>query len=256
MLSYQRDTGFIQFIQPYNFTLRERLALGVFFDRTFEILQRWSKERKSDHPDYKPFASQPETTLPLFTSAFQWTQSENAKFSKFRKMNEDTTYWFVASSSNKGTKVKDTGINKLIRKIKTPQFHSFDSFKKFLFDMWMIKLCKSKEGVAWNECSCTCPSFQKRYICKHVLGIAMKLKLLEPPSEAKSVPIGGKRKRGRPKKSSKALIVDWLYLLDFTIFLLGHNKIYFGEKQYWVKLWNLLGHFIKITGWKIMILLP
>ena len=33
----------------------------------------------------------------------------------------------------------------------------------------------------------------------------MRLKMVDPPSEAKSVPLGEKRKRGRPKKVGVAL---------------------------------------------------
>ena len=49
------------------------------------------------------------------------------------------------------------------------------------------------------------PYFLKNYKCKHVEGIAIRLKMVDPPSEAKSVPLGEKRKRGRPKKVGVAL---------------------------------------------------
>ena len=45
-------------------------------------------------------------------------------------------------------------------------------------------------------------------MCKHVIGLAIRLKLAKPPAAAKDVPIGQKRRRGRPSKDTKALIVD------------------------------------------------
>jgi hypothetical protein len=45
-------------------------------------------------------------------------------------------------------------------------------------------------------------------MCKHRIGLAIRLKSAKPPPAAKEIPIGQKRKRGRPNKSSKALIID------------------------------------------------
>jgi hypothetical protein len=38
--------------------------------------------------------------------------------------------------------------------------------------------------------------------------MALRLKLCKPPPAAKDVPIGEKRKRGRPKLATKALLKD------------------------------------------------
>jgi hypothetical protein len=45
-------------------------------------------------------------------------------------------------------------------------------------------------------------------ICKHIIGIAIRLKYVKPPPEARNISIQGKRKRGRPSKAKKALIVQ------------------------------------------------
>jgi len=58
----------------------------------------------------------------------------------------------------------------------------------------------------WMDGLCTCPKFLKAYICKHLLGIAIRLKLVCPPLEARNLEIGKKRNRGRPSKAKKALI--------------------------------------------------
>ncbi len=53
---------------------------------------------------------------------------------------------------------------------------------------------------------CNCPKFYKLYKCKHIIGIASRLKLLEIPMQAKTIELGNKRKRGRPILAKPALI--------------------------------------------------
>ena len=45
-------------------------------------------------------------------------------------------------------------------------------------------------------------------MCKHVIGMAIRLNHCKPPPAAKDVQIGEKRRRGRPSKAKKALIVQ------------------------------------------------
>ena len=47
----------------------------------------------------------------------------------------------------------------------------------------------------------------KKFVCKHVVGLAIRLKFVAPPIEAKALPLNQKRKRGRPSKAKKALLV-------------------------------------------------
>lgn len=49
-----------------------------------------------------------------------------------------------------------------------------------------------------DESTCTCPSFLEQYICKHILGLKIKLKLISVLPAIKSVPLGQKKKPGRP----------------------------------------------------------
>ncbi|XP_045489808.1 uncharacterized protein LOC123690393 [Pieris rapae] len=89
------------------------------------------------------------------------------------------------------------------------QWLNFDDYKRKHFAFWKVKVPKNgTENVNWKKGSCTCPQFYKKYICKHLLGLAIRLKLATPPLEAKALPIGQKRKRGRPTKSRPALIIQ------------------------------------------------
>lgn len=80
---------------------------------------------------------------------------------------------------------------------------TFDQFKNRAFTGWKIVWENN-----WQNSICNCPAYMKKYICKHVEGIAIRKNLIEVPMEAKTVPIGKKRKRGRPSKACKALLVQ------------------------------------------------
>jgi len=56
--------------------------------------------------------------------------------------------------------------------------------------------------------------FRKNYKCKHSLGIALLQKKVDCPPEAKNVPIGERRQRGRPKRQirTSSQIFDFLVL--------------------------------------------
>ena len=83
-------------------------------------------------------------------------------------------------------------------------WHTFDEYKEKNFAFWKVVLPRT----VWKKGMCNCPQFFKIYVCKHIIGLAIRLKLATPPLEAKLIPIGQKRKRGRPAKSKPALIIQ------------------------------------------------
>lgn len=60
----------------------------------------------------------------------------------------------------------------------------------------------------WMAAECECRNYYKLFLCEHIVGIALRKKLTKAPPEAKNVPIGAKRQRGRPRKAKGALIVQ------------------------------------------------
>ena len=85
----------------------------------------------------------------------------------------------------------------------------WSSFQDYI--NWRYSACLVRINVDnWREATCTCPNFLKNYICKHSLGMAIRLKALNcvVPAIAKNIPIGQKRRRGRPKLARPALIVQ------------------------------------------------
>ena len=58
----------------------------------------------------------------------------------------------------------------------------------------------------WRDGVCSCPWYHKHYVCKHIIGIALRLKLAKSiPPAAKLIPIDRHRGVGRPANALKAL---------------------------------------------------
>lgn len=85
-----------------------------------------------------------------------------------------------------------------------PNIEGFETYKRS-FRKWTTTI--DKKDVLFGS-NCNCPVFDTEYICKHIVGVSIRLKLVTPPAEAKTIPIGQKRKRGRPSKTKPALMLQ------------------------------------------------
>jgi hypothetical protein len=61
-----------------------------------------------------------------------------------------------------------------------------------------------------NKFSCTCPEFYKHVMCKHSLGCAIAMNLVQVPAERSIRTIGTKPKKGRPTLLLPREDVPWL----------------------------------------------
>jgi hypothetical protein len=175
-------------------TLRERLPLSRFKELAFEAVRKWSKEYATNQ---KQVINETTITLSTWTKAYQWAKSNKEVI--INEEEESLEYYLPTSCS---TKVAQTDVDI----VKNLRWNTFDQFKKRAFQVWILSFPKNKSN--WKNAKCNCPTFFKEFICKHVVGMALRLKLCKPPPAAKDVPIGEKRKRGRPKLASKALLKD------------------------------------------------
>lgn len=79
------------------------------------------------------------------------------------------------------------------------------------FDVWaaemfqFYKITMNRDPKMWADSKCTCPAFNKRYICKHIVCMAYHLKFISKP---KRTLLTTNQPKGRPKNASKALVVD------------------------------------------------
>ncbi|CAF4121394.1 unnamed protein product [Adineta steineri] len=140
----------------------------------------WSIDRGSSSVNSKQFATEPTTALQLWTLSYQWAKS-----------NENTHDLQSFSQAD-------------LNRYKKQKFTTFNQFKKS-FNIWCLEM---ENDSHWKTSKCNCPAFMKNFICKHVVGMSIRLKYCKPPAAAETIPIGEKRKRGRPSKATPALLVQ------------------------------------------------
>jgi hypothetical protein len=170
-------------------TLRERIPLNEFKVRIIEIVSAWSKDYIGDN---KNFAHCVTIKQEDYIAGHEWAK-QNKRIQKI----EDTDYVYLKIPSGNNEAIQESNT------FESPT--TFDDYMKMHFGSWSLKLPKHQ---AWNNGQCDCPAFKKNFICKHLIGVAARLKILKMPGYAKSATIGKKRKRGRPKQARRALLID------------------------------------------------
>jgi hypothetical protein len=175
-------------------TLRERLPLSRFKVLAFEIVEKWSKSYERGLNQYNDKQT---ISLELWTSGYQWVKSNKSILST--ECDNLVQYYIPAGDETKITNVD-------IDVMKKMKWYSFDQYKNKAFNIWCATLPVDK--FKWLDGVCNCPAFFKKFMCKHVVGMAIRLNYCKPPPAAKNIPIGTKRRRGRPTKSKKALLIQ------------------------------------------------
>ena len=107
--------------------------------------------------------------------------------------------WVISSSSN----TLDLPLKKLakqrIKKRGEVEFETFDNYIEIRQSCWIIE---ESEGQYY----CDCPLGMKGRLCKHTIGMQYKEGRREVTSQVRAVPVGQKRKRGRPKNLGNCLL--------------------------------------------------
>lgn len=169
-------------------TMRERLDVSQFRFVVFKMVEQWSVEYTSNLNSVNNGA--PKMDLPLWTNGYNFARSDLKIHSK-RKGNE-VTYTIRMGDASQPIKEKRT---------------EWTTFKEFVgsFEIVHVKYEYPMSADNWRFACCDCAMGFKQYLCEHIVGIAIRLKIAEVPAEAKNVPLGQKRKRGRPAKPKPAL---------------------------------------------------
>lgn len=167
-------------------TLRERMELGKFRVALFEMMETWSVSYEAGIKTVVLDA--PEIKLELWTAGYNFAK-QNIKITSSRRGNSITYRSALSENIDDSTDWSD-----------------FDSFKKKSFAFYDTTFVYPTKRENWLQSECICSDYFKIYICCHIIGIAIRLKYITPPAEAKNVPIGQKRKPGRPAKAKSALV--------------------------------------------------
>lgn len=171
---------------------RERLPLNEFKEVLLNMVSRWSIQYELG---LKTFNDKPTVSLSDWTAAFQW-----AKKNKPMKTKSTETHdlFFVMAGDESDH----------IDPFPMESWKEFSDYTQHNFKMWTIQFPIQEQNTSWIDGSCDCPKFLKNFMCKHVAGVALRLQYARAPPEAQNVLIGQKRKRGRPLKTKKGLIMQ------------------------------------------------
>ncbi|CAK1542642.1 unnamed protein product [Leptosia nina] len=178
--------SFNRVIKDHN-TLCERIPLARFLVVAEEMVNNWSVQATEEK-----FATQPQLQLSDWTTGYQWAKTDT-KIRVVHSTPASTTYLIPFNNSFKIDQAEKT-------------FRCFDEYKKVFFSSWNVILPNNQ--TEWITGYCDCPDFYRKYSCKHLIGLAIRLKYVTPPLKAKSQPLGLKRKRRKPTKARAAFIIQ------------------------------------------------
>lgn len=174
-----------------DFNLRHRCSLTEFRARILSMMERYSDEYITGK---RLMTNIINIDKEIWLKGREWAKSAKIPYPKNRTA-ENNCYYIPAgdelSVSRKAVQVYE----KLL-------YDSFDQFPLKYFEIWMVMLPKDMDSIA--DARCTCPSFFKRYMCKHIVGMCLRMKIFEFPSNYRQVETI--RGRGRPKKIGLALL--------------------------------------------------
>lgn len=112
----------------------------------------------------------------------------------------NTAVFLVPSQKCDDANANDNYYRSLVKR----QWKSFDEFVMHGFQMFYLVTLSKENWNAKSTCSCVC--FFKENICKHIIAVGMREKIIECPDSANPTSLSQyKRKAGPAQKAKKAL---------------------------------------------------
>lgn len=176
-------------------TFHERHGLNQFKNDIFDIVSNRSREYTGSSP--KVFQTEVVVDNKMVDKGEAYANSTK-NFLALK--DENRIRFYVLAGENNGLITKAAVDN-----FENHVYESFEDYKARAFSMHRITF--GEDATQWmSNAECTCPSFSKSYICKHVIAFALKLKLIKTSSKFDQ-PMARKSK-SRPKKTTPALQLD------------------------------------------------
>lgn len=170
-------------------TIRNRFDLGRFREALYLMITKYSTEYSNGT---REIYHSPLIELNIWTEAYNWAKMNvPIKVTRFRNRIEHE----ITIDQNQNMEIDENLM-----------WHSFDNFRKMYFCKCKTTFPTPFNRLTWEKGQCDCTDYFKLNICKHVVGIALRMKYVEAPLEAKNIPIGEKRKRGRPALARGAFV--------------------------------------------------
>lgn len=181
-------------------TLRKRLPFNQFLlavmQMTADISQEFTKNNRI-------LATEPEIKADLIAQA---ALMEKNGFTAFRvKSTEaDSIKSYVIPSQNCSL---ENATEKHYKELVRAKWKTFDEFISHGYQkFWLTHICTKEWKI---NSKCTCPSFFKEHICKHIIAVGLREKIVDCPNTSIPTLLAATRKKaGRPKLAKQALIVQ------------------------------------------------
>lgn len=184
-------------------TLRERLPTDEFKIESFKMVESISSryddaKMKLEGREVKKIIDLPVISIAQYREAHEWMTDEKMIIVEIEHSEVLRRFLTPTPKFIEPTIAKISEVHK-------KKFDTFEEYKNYGHKMvYDTKICL-------NDCflnsTCTCSQFIKSFMCKHIIGFCIQLKLKTCPKEANSKPIGTrKRGAGRTSRAKSALV--------------------------------------------------
>lgn len=172
-----------------DFLFHNRFPLNTFAEKMRGMIATMSMEYRNG---LKKFTKTVSTDEDLWKKGLEWAKS--AKAARIESKDDDKIYYVPAKDI---LSVNDAKFNQFLKQTS----RSFDTFVAHMLSIWIVTI--PNEKLDFPTARCTCPAFLKQFKCKHIVGMGLRLHLVELPEKIKVIEEG--KQRGRPRKATSAL---------------------------------------------------
>ena len=166
-----------------DYTLHVKLGMAQFLKKMEEAVSSWSLKEGRDS-----FKEEKEYCLRDWTDAWQWHAANPPRLRVLAQTSPEA-YLVPAQQHHQEFAANCTAYLRHTQQ----GFNAWTDYRFHRESVWLV----ARHSGGWL---CSCPVGVKHGCCKHTLGMAIKCGDVVAPDEAKSVPLGHRRKRGRPRR--------------------------------------------------------
>lgn len=181
-----------------NYTFRRRLPLSQFKETVLNLLKD-SSEIYTREKEQKIFHSEIILHRDDFKVAIEYIRNPATKSRFFIR---NSIYYILSERESERKEKRVQSVEQAEALFYSCSASSFAMYESdFHQTIYQLEFVESN----WMESTCTCPSFMKSVICKHILTIGILRKVIKCPVEVNPTILGQKPKRGRTKNAKSAL---------------------------------------------------
>ena len=172
--------------------------MNEFFELLFGIVRKWSEDRAPSGA--KKFYKNVSLETAMESCAYYWATSQD-KNDRCHS-NNSVDYYFCYDSPL--TAAKLSNFQQIVEKRKTK---SFDDYVLAFNEIGRVTI-NDYYNPDWRKSICTCWNWQKKGVCKHVLGVFMRNNFHSPSGDCIKLSNGEKKKRGpKPKAIARQCLI-------------------------------------------------